>query len=347
VLNALGERDRQELQSLLGWYINYRFSNPTGHYDLALSSSQSRFLALRLKDVARAAPEGHQWINIIHDMYSSTMKTSSSCGPPEGWHGTIPTAGSLSVDFVQLDPPPPSAIPIADVELAAFLAERCGAPMYIVQQLLEEGAAGRGRQEEGEGGAQAGQAAGGASSAPRSASITRSSSQLPDASSSVSKLGAAPSQQRVLNMRSSGLVHGAGVAASSLVSKEKFAREAELLAAFRREWRAVWSVRCSQVLSLVMPLFSAAPHRVEVVVALWAALVDRENMWTLMQVLQVGAAGLALGCCGSCICLLRRCCSSAHSAALAGCRLWSEATVCAAMHQTHCTPCHMHASRAH
>jgi hypothetical protein len=38
----------------------------------------------------------------------------------------------------------------------------------------------------------------------------------------------------------------------------------------------------------VLPLFHAAPHRVEVVVALWAVLLDRgTRLWTLVAALQV------------------------------------------------------------
>jgi hypothetical protein len=286
VLAALAERDRRDLAALMGWYMSYRcgpgrwrpgnaacrlpaaclgatapasrepatatttcnrpplpprrFSNPSGHYELALSSPLQRFLALRLKDVAATCPEGHLWANIVHDMFSTTARTPGSFGPPEAWHGGVPSAGTLAMDYVQLEPPPPGCTPVADSELAAFAVERLGAPVYAVQALLEEAAArGQPWPEEVEEAAAGEQAAGDDAGRCRG-----SGSQLP-----------APG-------RGSGLVQGGGgggggaatasaaaVAAGgcALVAQADFEREADMVAALRREWRSSWTVRCRQV----------------------------------------------------------------------------------------------------
>lgn len=40
------------------------------------------------------------WLNIVHDMYSSVSKVTGNFGPPEAWHGLVPNSGTLSFDFV-------------------------------------------------------------------------------------------------------------------------------------------------------------------------------------------------------------------------------------------------------
>jgi hypothetical protein len=194
---------------------------------LALSSPLQRFLALRLKDVAASSPQGHLWANVVHDMFSATIRTPCSFGPPQAWHGTVPSQGTLALDYVQLEPPPPGGTQVADGELAAFLVEALGAPAHLVQALLEEATV----QLQPQLAQRQGQA-----DEPGGASGCRGLQLL--------ELGSAA--------RAGGFMAGAGAGTGPqlggvLVAQQDFDREAAMMAALRREWKSSWTVKCRQV----------------------------------------------------------------------------------------------------
>ncbi|GAX76994.1 hypothetical protein CEUSTIGMA_g4441.t1 [Chlamydomonas eustigma] len=139
IMKAMEERDMVTLQGVLGWNSYIRFSNPTGHYELSLSTSSHKHYATRLKDQAYTealeipAPLGapgmvpnSNWINLAHDLYTSTVKVYSSYGPPEAWKTLVPNTGVLSFDYVSATVPPNDAVPISDDQLLEFLHRGLG-----------------------------------------------------------------------------------------------------------------------------------------------------------------------------------------------------------------------------
>ncbi|EFJ39459.1 hypothetical protein VOLCADRAFT_108627 [Volvox carteri f. nagariensis] len=116
LMKGLGDAHSQDaLQHTLGWYSFLRFTNPTGHYELALSSRVHAALAARLKDVAFSEPvDSLNWHNVVHDQYTKVTKVAPNFGPPEDWKGIVPTFGTLSFDFVSGVLAPESAQPISN-----------------------------------------------------------------------------------------------------------------------------------------------------------------------------------------------------------------------------------------
>ncbi|CAD7702924.1 unnamed protein product, partial [Ostreobium quekettii] len=100
LLEPLHERERRQFLQLLGFYAYYVFTNPTGHYELNLTTPAHRHIANRIKDAALAEPENLVWKNIVFDKYSEQTRISGSYGPPEKWKTIIPSVGSLSLDYV-------------------------------------------------------------------------------------------------------------------------------------------------------------------------------------------------------------------------------------------------------
>lgn len=80
-----------------------------------------RLIANRLKDCAYGEPPGAVWQNIVYDEYSRQMRLASSHGPPEQWKTTIPTVGSLSLDYISATPIPDDAVPLVDNSLIELL----------------------------------------------------------------------------------------------------------------------------------------------------------------------------------------------------------------------------------
>mmetsp|Transcript_24719 Transcript_24719/g.67372 ORF Transcript_24719/g.67372 Transcript_24719/m.67372 type:complete len:971 (-) Transcript_24719:3284-6196(-) len=125
--SALQDYDVLSLQQMLGWFSYCRFSNPTGHYELNLTTPVHQAIAVRLKDVAYGEPsEGSNWYNVVYDMYSHAVKVPSNYGPPDFWKGVIPTRGTVSLDYVSTTRPPAEALPIGDEELIDFLHQEIG-----------------------------------------------------------------------------------------------------------------------------------------------------------------------------------------------------------------------------
>ncbi|KAG1666022.1 hypothetical protein FOA52_010932 [Chlamydomonas sp. UWO 241] len=129
---AMQERDMRSLHDKLGWYSYLRFCNPTGHYEFSLSMPAHRHLATRLKDVAIAEPPNlpsglnNNWVNLVHDLYTDTMKVYQNYGAPESWKSMVPMQGVLSFDFVSGAVPPEDAAPISDEQLMEFLVNGVG-----------------------------------------------------------------------------------------------------------------------------------------------------------------------------------------------------------------------------
>ncbi|KAL6748153.1 hypothetical protein V8C86DRAFT_2885468 [Haematococcus lacustris] len=119
---AMQERDVHALHQELGRYIHCRFSNATGHYELDLTTAVGQAFAARLKDVAYAEPsDSNNWHNVVHDLYSHSLKVPFNYGPPEAWKGLIQQKGTLSLDFVSAVLPPPEATPLTEEGFADFL----------------------------------------------------------------------------------------------------------------------------------------------------------------------------------------------------------------------------------
>ena len=64
---------------------------PTGHYEFSLGTVLHRQFVTRLKDVAHGEePIKNNWVNIVHDKYSTMEKFPGNYGPPEAWAGVVP-----------------------------------------------------------------------------------------------------------------------------------------------------------------------------------------------------------------------------------------------------------------
>ncbi|KAG2440423.1 hypothetical protein HYH02_010310 [Chlamydomonas schloesseri] len=124
------DTSQDSLHEALGWYSYVRFSNPTGHYELNLCSKVHQALATRLKDVAYSEPvEALNWINVIHDMYTTSTKVPNNFGPPEGWKGLVPHSGTLSFDYVSGVWVGEDTPPVSDQLLADVLQHDLGIPL--------------------------------------------------------------------------------------------------------------------------------------------------------------------------------------------------------------------------
>jgi hypothetical protein len=64
ILGSMSERDSFYVQKALGMLGCFKGSNPTGHYELDLSTAAHRFLAVRLKDAALEEGSAMTWRNI-------------------------------------------------------------------------------------------------------------------------------------------------------------------------------------------------------------------------------------------------------------------------------------------
>lgn len=64
IVGSLLERDRYHVQKALGMLGCFKGSNPTGHYELDLSTTAHRFMAVRLKDAALEEGSALTWHNI-------------------------------------------------------------------------------------------------------------------------------------------------------------------------------------------------------------------------------------------------------------------------------------------
>lgn len=119
LLAPLGSRGAGGWRRLLGWFAGCPFGGAaTGHYELDLSLPAHRAVAMRLKDVAWAEPEGSiNWVNIIHD--------HSTGGLPQGSGG----AGVGSREVMGLPACPPALQTASSgAQLAASLLAPLPAP---------------------------------------------------------------------------------------------------------------------------------------------------------------------------------------------------------------------------
>jgi hypothetical protein len=64
ILNSMSERDSYYTKKSLGMLGCFKGSNPTGHYELNLSTIAQRFIAVRLKDAAFEEGSALTWRNI-------------------------------------------------------------------------------------------------------------------------------------------------------------------------------------------------------------------------------------------------------------------------------------------
>lgn len=58
-------RDEHCFQEQLGHVVNFRGSNPTGHYEMLLTNTHQRMLAIRLKDAAGKEGGAVTWKNVL------------------------------------------------------------------------------------------------------------------------------------------------------------------------------------------------------------------------------------------------------------------------------------------
>ncbi|KAG2497889.1 hypothetical protein HYH03_004155 [Edaphochlamys debaryana] len=121
------DTSQNSLHDVLGWYSYTRFSNPTGHYELNLNSKVHQALATRLKDTAYSEPvDAVNWLNVIHDMYTTQTKVPGNFGPPELWKGLVPHSGTLSLDYVSAILAPEDAAPVGEALLNEVLVQDLG-----------------------------------------------------------------------------------------------------------------------------------------------------------------------------------------------------------------------------
>ncbi|KAK9822745.1 hypothetical protein WJX74_003017 [Apatococcus lobatus] len=119
-LEGLSQRESKRLGGRLGVLGAFRADNPTGHYELSLSSLLERMMARRLADLALSEGDALTWRAIAweHDWLHS------SPGIPSAWHGRIPDKGLLYLDFISGDRPALGKAPLSDAELQGKLRSR-------------------------------------------------------------------------------------------------------------------------------------------------------------------------------------------------------------------------------
>ncbi|GMH33627.1 hypothetical protein BSKO_01461 [Bryopsis sp. KO-2023] len=126
LMEPLHERESRLFYDALSFYGFYVFSNATGHYELNLTLPAHRHIANRLKDASLEEPESFNWKNIIYDQYSQQMRFAISYGPPSDWKTVIPSAGTLSLDYVSSLSAPEGATPTAEDDLQQMLSGPVG-----------------------------------------------------------------------------------------------------------------------------------------------------------------------------------------------------------------------------
>jgi hypothetical protein len=93
----------------MGAMLYFQIDNPTGHYELNLSSLVDRMVMRKLMDCAYYEGSSPNWKNFA---FGKEREFSLTCAPA-GWMTSLPLTGTVNVDFVSYIPPG-SACPTLD-----------------------------------------------------------------------------------------------------------------------------------------------------------------------------------------------------------------------------------------
>eukprot|EP00798_Chlamydomonas_sp_ICE-L_P022708 gene22707-29864_t len=145
LFGAIKRRDMFELQTTLRWFLSCRFANFVGHYELNLSQAIDRHLARRLMDEAQSeAVDRNNWINLEHDLYTSTTKFTSV--DRNNWINLehdlytsttkVPKLGMLCVDCVSSKVPPAGEEALDEETFREFMEHGIGNQIWTIMYSL-------------------------------------------------------------------------------------------------------------------------------------------------------------------------------------------------------------------
>ena len=107
------------VEDFMGAMLYFQIDNPTGHYELNLSTLVDRMVMRKLVDCAYYEGSSPNWKNFA---FEKQREFALTCAPA-GWVTSLPLTGTVNVDFVSYIPPG-SAYPTLDAaQLDALIVQ--------------------------------------------------------------------------------------------------------------------------------------------------------------------------------------------------------------------------------